>query len=132
MSDLTYILPQTVELNKPLVWLHGEIKTPPMSVDARLEAGHLLRRLQRGELLAMPESRPMPSIGRRCHELRIGDADVTWRIFYRVDPDAVLILEVIKKKSRSTPRKVSAVCRRRLAEYDRVNRSCTHGQSKEG
>jgi len=131
MSDLTYTLPQAGELNKPLVWLHGEIKTPPMSVAARLEAGHLLRRLQRGELLSMPESRPMPSIGRRRHELRIGDADVTWRIFYRVDPDAVLILEVIKKKARSTPREVIAVCRSRLARYDRGNRSCSHGQNEE-
>jgi phage-related protein len=112
------MLPPTGERNRPLVWLHGAIKTPPMSVRARLEAGHLLRRLQRGEFLSMPESRPMPSIGRRCHELRIVDADVSWRIFYRVDPDAVLILEVMKKKSRSTPAEVIETCRRRLAEYD--------------
>ena len=58
---------------KPLVWLSGEIKTPPFSAAARLEAGLLLRRLQRGDLLAMPLSRPMPSIGPRCHELRIVD-----------------------------------------------------------
>ena len=106
------------EGDKPLAWLHGEIKTPPMSELARLEAGHLLRRLQRGELLSMPESRPMPSIGPRCHELRIGDFDVTWRIFYRIDPDAILILEVLKKKTQSTPWQVIAVCRRRLADYD--------------
>ena len=24
---------------KPLVWLHGEVKTPPFSADARIEAG---------------------------------------------------------------------------------------------
>ena len=29
MSDLAYILPPMGEGNKPLVWLHGEIKTPP-------------------------------------------------------------------------------------------------------
>jgi len=33
--------------DKPLAWLHGEIKTPPMSQAARLEAGYLLRQLQR-------------------------------------------------------------------------------------
>jgi hypothetical protein len=49
--------------DKPLVWLHGEIKTPPFSALARIEAGVLLRRLQRGETLRMPQSRPMPSIG---------------------------------------------------------------------
>jgi phage-related protein len=108
------------EGDKPLVWLHGEVKTPPMSVQARLEAGHLLRRLQGGELLSMPGSRPMPSIGPRCHELRIGDVGVTWRIFYRIDPDAVLILEVLRKKTRTTPREVIQACQRRLADYDRI------------
>jgi len=32
--------------DKPLVWLHGQIKTPQLSRDARMEAGYLLRRLQ--------------------------------------------------------------------------------------
>jgi hypothetical protein len=49
--------------DKPLVWLHGEIKTPPMASRSRLQAGYLLRRLQGGETLSMPESRPIPTIG---------------------------------------------------------------------
>jgi phage-related protein len=120
MSNLAYKLLPMGEGDKPLVWLHGEIKTPPMSVYARLEAGHLLRRLQRGELLSMPQSRPMPSIGSRCHELRVGDADVTWRIFYRIDSDAIVILEVLGKKTATTPKPVLQACRRRLAEYDQI------------
>lgn len=59
--------------DKPLVWLHGEVKTPPFSSVARLEAGALLRRLQRGETLTMPHARTMPAIGRRCQELRVVD-----------------------------------------------------------
>jgi phage-related protein len=109
------------EGDKPLVWLHGEIKTPPMSGQARMEAGYFLRRLQQGELLSMPESRPMASIGPRCYELRIGDVDVTWRIFYRIDPDAILVLEVLKKQTQSTPQQVLKVCRRRLADYDQLS-----------
>ena len=57
--------------DKPLVWLRGEVKTPPFGSDARIEAGFLLRRLQRGETLGLPQSRPMPAIGPGCHELRI-------------------------------------------------------------
>jgi len=109
------------EGDKPLVWLYGEIKTPPMSAFARLEAGHLLRRLQRGELLSMPESRPMPSIGPRCHELRVRDGDVTWRIFYRIDQDAIVILEVLKKKTAKTPKAVLQACRRRISDYDQTD-----------
>src|SRR6266567_3226209 len=60
--------------DKPLVWLHGEVKTPPFSAAARIEAGVLLRRLQRGERIGLPASRPMLIIGRGCHELRITDA----------------------------------------------------------
>lgn len=59
--------------DKPLVWFHGEVKTPPFSQAARIEAGFLLRQLQAGKNLELPRSRPMPSIGPRCHELRIND-----------------------------------------------------------
>jgi phage-related protein len=105
-------------VDKPLVWLDGEIKTPPFSAGARLEAGLLLRRLQRGEMLEMPHSRPIPSLGPRCHELRINDARVTWRIIYRIDSDAIVILEVFSKKTRETPRSVIDACKRRIKEYD--------------
>jgi phage-related protein len=103
---------------RPLAWLSGEIKTPPFSSKARVEAGFLLRRLQRGEKLAMPHSRPMPGIASRCHELRIRDRDNVWRIVYRTDPDAVVILEIFSKKTPSTPKQVIEDCRRRLQEYD--------------
>jgi phage-related protein len=117
MSILTYII-QVSPKDKPLVWLEGEIKTPPFSAAARLEAGILLRRLQRGEQLSLPQSRLMPSIGPRCHELRINDENVTWRIIYRVDPDAIIILELFKKKTNQTPKQIIEACRRRLRDYD--------------
>ena len=104
--------------DKPLVWLHGEIKTPPMSLLARIETGYLLRRLQKGDLLALPWSRPMPSIGVRCHELRITDDNSIWRIFYRTDADAILILDVFKKKTQHTPKSVIDNCRKRIRLYD--------------
>src|SRR5262245_40619974 len=106
------------EPDKPLLWLHGEVKTPPFSSEARLEAGTLLRRLQRGETLPLPHSRPMPVIGRRCYELRIQDREVTWRLVYRVDADAVIIAEVFTKKTQATPQHVIEVCQRRLRQYD--------------
>lgn len=106
--------------HKPLVWLHGEVKTPPFSKEARIEAGYLLRRLQRGDNLGMPHSRPMPTIGPRCHELRITDEDKIWRIIYRVDADAVIILEAFSKTTNKTPKSVIEVCKRRLRDYDVV------------
>jgi len=104
--------------DKPLAWLHGEVKTPPFSKSARLEAGYLLRRLQQGESLGMPHSRPMPSIGPRCHELRIVDANLTWRIIYRIDDDAIIIVEVFAKKTAKTPAAVIDASVKRLKGYD--------------
>lgn len=104
--------------DKPLAWLHGEIKTPPMSQAARLETGYLLRRLQRGETLAMPQSRPMPNIGPRCHELRVNDSNCTWRVLYRINNDAIVILEVFAKKTGKTAKGVIENCRNRLKEYE--------------
>ena len=103
---------------RPVVWLHGEVKSPPFSLAARIETGLLLRRLQSGEKLPLPHSRPMAAIGPRCHELRIPDQAVTWRIVYRLDADAVVITEVFSKKTRTTPRHVVQICRRRLWVYD--------------
>lgn len=57
----------------------------------------LLRRLQRGESLGMPHSRPMPGVGKRCHELRVGDPAANWRIVYRTDRDAIVIGAVFAK-----------------------------------
>jgi phage-related protein len=104
--------------DKPLAWLHGEVKTPPFSRAARIETGYLLRELQRGKGLSMPHSRPMPAIGARCFELRVMDKGVTWRLVYRVDPDAIVIAEVFAKKTAKTPAAVLDACRRRLKEYD--------------
>ena len=104
--------------DKPLVWLHGKVQTPPFSKTARLEAGYLLRALQRGEKLSLPQSRPMPSIGARCHELRIVDENLNWRIVYRIEPDAIVILEVFEKKTNRTPKPVTDVCKKRIKEYE--------------
>jgi phage-related protein len=106
--------------DKPLVWLHGQIKTPPFSPNARVEAGILLRRLQAGEPLALPHSRPMPTIAAGCHELRIVDRDVAWRIIYCIDRQAIVILDVFSKKTGATPKPVIANCQQRLAAYRRI------------
>jgi phage-related protein len=109
--------------DKPLVWLHGQVASPPFSREARIEAGYLLRLLQSGANLSLPHSRPMPTIGRACHELRINDQSKTWRIVYRVDSDAILVLDVFEKKTQQTPKSVLDTCRKRLSEFERVLRN---------
>ena len=77
-----------------------------------------LRLLQQGEQLGMPQAEPLPDVGQRCGALRVRDAEHNWRIMYRIDPDAVLILEVYAKKTRKIPDEVIERCRNRLKRYD--------------
>ena len=78
----------------------------------------MLRKLQNGQRLEMPSSRPMPAVGPRCYELRIGDASAAWRVVYRIDSDAIVIVEVFAKKTRTTPKAVIDACKKRLRGYD--------------
>lgn len=110
------------EEDKPVVWLAGEVKTPPFSKDARLEAGFILRRLQKGSDVGMPQARTMPSVGRRCRELRIRDESKSWRIMVRIDEDVIVVVNVFEKKARTTSAKVIAVCRSRLKRYDEITK----------
>jgi phage-related protein len=60
----------------------------------------------------------MPSVGPACHELRIRDAAQNWRIIYRIDSDAIVIVDVFPKKTGQTPTSVISRCQRRLRAYD--------------
>ena len=106
-----------VSEDKPIIWLRNEIKTPPFSMEARIEAGLLLRRLQNGAVLSLPQSRPMPNIGKGCHELRITDKTKTWRIVFHIGIDAIVILEIFSKKAKETPKYVIDICKKSLKKY---------------
>lgn len=114
---------------KPVVWLHGEIKTPPFTPEGRQEAGMLLRLLQEGERLGMPQAEPLPDVGRRCGALRVRDAEHNWRIMYRIDADAVLVLEVYPKKTGKIPDEVIERCKQRLKQYDAAAKAAKKKQS---
>ena len=78
----------------------------------------MLRRLQRGEVLLLPHSRPMSAVGARCHELRVRDHGTNWRVVYRLDADAVVIIAVFQKTTRTTPVRVIRMAQARLRSYD--------------
>ena len=108
------------KLQRPLIWLQDEIEVPPFTGAAAQEAYEYLERIREGESFPLPTSRPMPSIGTRCHELRITDEDVIWRIFYRTDPDAIVIAAVLCKKTQKTPTSTIKLCKQRYKHYDNI------------
>ena len=85
-----------------------------------MEVGFRLRRIQQGERLGLPHSRPMSRIGKRVHELRVDDDEqrLTWRFIYRADRDQVLVLHSFEKKSQKTSQKDIDLAKKRLKEID--------------
>jgi phage-related protein len=65
----------------------------------------------------------MPTIGSGCHELRVVDGKVTWRIVYHIAADAVVILDVFKKQTMATPLSVINASKRRLADFQRLSQT---------
>jgi phage-related protein len=83
----------------------------------------LLRLLQQGETLSMPHAEALPDLGAHCGALRVRDGEHNWRIMYRVDGDALVILEVYAKKTRKIPQEVMDRCRKRLVGYDSATKA---------
>ena len=104
--------------SNPVVFLADSIKTPPFTGSGPSEAGAALRQIHDGVAVTLPASRPMPSIGSGVHELSIRDAGHNWRVVYRIDPDAILVVAVFAKTTRATPGRVIERCRRRLKGHD--------------
>jgi Phage derived protein Gp49-like (DUF891) len=65
----------------------------------------------------------MSSIDDRCHELRVNDLNnnKNWRVVYRIDDDAVIILEVFAKTTKKTPDLIIDRSQKRLGLYDPQN-----------
>jgi len=60
----------------------------------------------------------MPSIGTRCHELRINDENLTFRIINRIYTDAILNLDVYEKKTNRTPKSIIDICKQRINRFE--------------
>jgi hypothetical protein len=82
--------------DKPLVWLGGEVKPPPLPTTARIEAGFCSAsfKLASGSRCL---THARCAIATRCHELRIVDETRTRRVIYRIDDDAIIIADVFNK-----------------------------------
>jgi len=93
----------------------GEIDALPE--DIRGDLADALARLDAGLMLSMPLSRPMPSIGRGVHELRLKDRSGTYRVVYAlVRRGAVHVLHAFKKTTQGTSPKSLELARKRLKE----------------
>ncbi len=85
--------------------------------EIRRELGKAIFDLQDGAVLAMPLSRPMPSVEAGVSELRIRDRSGIYRIFYyRQSSRGVLVFHAFMKKTQTTPKRELDLAKRRLKE----------------
>jgi phage-related protein len=95
-----------------------EIAGLPESIREDLADG--LARLAVGLQLSMPLSRPVPSIGKGVHELRLRDRTGTYRVFYALKGRGMIyLLHATKKTTQETPARTIHVVKWRLEEVDR-------------
>jgi phage-related protein len=98
---------------QPLKQCIKEIEEFPEEV--RGDLADALARLQEGQTLGMPLSRPMPSIGAGVHELRFRDRSGIYRvIYYLAGAGTIWLLHAFNKKTAQTPRHNIEVARERL------------------
>jgi phage-related protein len=85
--------------------------------EIRGDLADALARLDTRQTLALPLSRPMPSIGSGVHELRLKDRSGAYRVFYvLLGAGVVYVLHAFHKKTQATPKQTLVVVRKRLKE----------------
>lgn len=87
--------------------------------EIRGDLADALARLDAGQTLAMPLSRPMPTIGNGVHELRLKDRSGAYRVFYVLPGAVVYVLHAFHKKTHATPKSNIDLVQKRLKELGR-------------
>jgi phage-related protein len=104
-----------VQMLNVLKQCRGELDDLPDEVKGDL--ADAVARLEMGHALSMPLSRPMPSIGRGVHELRLRDSSGIYRvIYYLAGSNAIHLLHAFMKKKSQTPQQNIEIAKKRLRE----------------
>jgi len=83
----------------------------------REDLADALARLDQGHTLAMPLSRPMSTIGKSVHELRLKDHSGIYRIIYMfIKHDDIWLLHAFKKTTQETPNQNIRLAKKRIRE----------------
>lgn len=81
--------------------------------EIRHDMGFALDQVQRG--LPAPDSKPMPTIGKGVHEIRVREGNNHFRAFYAIIGDTVYVLHAFYKNQQQTPKKDVDLGSQRLA-----------------
>jgi phage-related protein len=83
--------------------------------ELRGELADAVARLERGHMLSMPLSRPMPSIGNGVHELRFRDRTGIYRCIYLLaGAGRIWLVHAFQKKTKKTPTENIRIAQQRI------------------
>jgi phage-related protein len=83
--------------------------------EVREDLADAIARLERGHVLSMPLSRPMPSIGKGVHELRLKDRSGAYRVIYFLAGiSRIWLLHAFKKTTQTTSKQDIEIAKDRL------------------
>ena len=101
-----------LEILKPC---QREVKAFPTEI--REDLADAVARLELGQTLSLPLSRPMPSLGKGIHELRLKDRSGIYRIIYFIiRANKIILVHAFKKTTQETPLQVLNTAKRRIKE----------------
>ena len=90
-----------------------ELSSAPL--DVRADIFSLFGDLAQGKKLGLPISRPLPSIAKGLHELRLSGRAGEFRVFYVIRVgDAIYIIHATEKKKQELDKKTADLIRSRL------------------
>lgn len=90
-----------------------ELRKAPKEVI--MDAYSLFEDLESGKKLTMPISKPLPSIYKGLHELRLNYRDGIYRIFYIFKvKDVIFVLHATKKKTQKIDKKTKDLLLKRI------------------
>ncbi len=79
--------------------------------------GYLIHRLQMGDKLTSPYSRPIKSVEIGVNELRVKDSTGAYRVFYYLKTQhGIILFHAFKKKTQKTPKKEIEIGKKNLKE----------------
>ena len=85
--------------------------------DIRGDLADAVARLEEGQMLSLPLSRPMPGIGKGVHELRLKDRSGIYRVIYFLAGKGMIhFLHAFSKKTQQTLPQNIELARKRLRE----------------
>lgn len=101
---------------KRVIWDKVAIETiRSFTAEVRQEIGALLRILQDGGQLGMPQSRPVKQVASSAFELRVKDRDGIYRVFYVLfDKHRIMVPHAFTKKTQKTPLQEIETAQKRL------------------